>query len=275
MIVTNKKTLRIIRVDSDQDINLDEYTPGIDYKARLDFVNHVCSTINPIDWYDQDKIRLVTNQNKQHGMKQYLPNDINYVYNVVGYNQKTYDFLHNFVVGDEIFKLTKAKADLLYNDRFLKIIGWYDSITMIKSYYESQIEPHILDILYKRKKLKEVGYVLGITESRMCQIVGKVKNETPKPTVSNIVLNPKIESLVELNRSNGIEVQTPWGKFKSLLNAYNSKPTDIEMSFDTLRNWCKNNRKRITIHSYKNSKFLLALGNVVGKTYRQLGFYVV
>lgn len=71
----------------------------------------------------------------------------------------------------------------------------------------------------------------------------------------------------ECKKSNFI-FYTPWGRFNSLKEAYKQCP--IEISFPTLKNWCRFSENFITEVS---RKLLKTLNNDLAKTYRDLGFY--
>jgi len=296
-IYTHKKSLRVVHYDSESKVDLSEYTKGVNYKARKEFLEYVCSTINPIEWYDNDRIRLITNSVRKGGMRKYLPDDIDYVYNIMKYNQDKYNFFYRFVSGKELDRLSSEKVSLLENSRFLKIIGWYDSINFVVEHYKSEIKrlstetklkfDHkiIEDLIFKKRKLKECGEQYGVTESRMCQVLNVIRKKIKNPNIKIIRLRVKIYDVIygrdikvdiKVGIKVGIKVSTPWGKFNSYSKAYSNKPSTILLSFKTMREWIKTNRKKVSLQSYKASSYLQSLGrDVIGKSYRSLGFYKI
>lgn len=235
------------------------------------YITHICETLLPLEHYNS---KLITHTSRSNGLREFLPPELEYVYNTIGYTQSIYDALHKLVTGKlSLFDINKPLAEIITNDKFLTITGWKDSITTMLDWYKDNIHCHEIDssdillILTKKKTMQFIGKKYDLSESRISQIIKGQKHNTCRPHIIPVINPIKIEFSIEKTR----KIYTPWGCFNSINEAYRNR--NIPISKNTLSRWC-NSKGKITKQSYSNSEYLKTFTGIIGKSYKSLGFYI-
>lgn len=125
--------------------------------------------------------------------------------------------------------------------------------------YGNILQPETRQKMSEAKK-GENNYWYGVTGENH-PLFGAPKSDKTKQKIS------KANSGENHPRFTGYYI-TPWGTFDSPKKAKENCPVSINIS--TLKDWCKNNQRKITIQSVRQSNYTTV--DMIGKTFEEIGF---
>lgn len=140
---------------------------------------------------------------------------------------------------------------------------------------------------YVREKISKSRKGIKLTEEHKNNIsksqIG-VKRKPFSNTHKNNISKSKMGSKYNITYENKLNMSkkkkgqnSHWfnGFYKTPNGIFNNSYCIDNLSPVTLRNWCKNNNKKINIKSYNQSTYLQSLGDkdeIIGKTFKEIGF---